>query len=356
MVLMTAMTIFLQFGCDSGTGPSVGQWEFLGFQDKFALRMVLAEPYLYVGAGSDGVWRRNIRQSTQQWEYLGLRDTTLGRYTNVGALDIDVLGEDILVAYNGSARHVAAESTISVWRSTNGGASWFRSDAGIPESIYPYEPNTLSSLQRSPHEPNIVLAKVGPAIYRSTNSGYTWLLVDGRRGAAPMMDHIRWNPTKPGEAWFFGETSVFAPYMFRTTDYGETFGGSVNFNALGFPADAAIYDVAFDARNADVIYAATSEGVIKTTDGGYTWRNNAITLPRGRFVFRMAHHPLIGGTLYLGGGRSVYVTHDAGKSVRLLGEIKRGFITSLVLDVHGNQLFAGTTDGGIYVLKLSVGE
>jgi photosystem II stability/assembly factor-like uncharacterized protein len=358
-VMMHAVVavVVLQMNCkESVVAPLKGIVEFLGFQDKFALRMVLSEPYLYVCAGSDGVWRRDIRRMNQ-WQYLGLRDTSLGKYTNVGALDMDVFGEDILVAYNGSASHVPAESTVAVWRSTNSGITWSRSDRGIPESItYPFEPNTLSSLQRSPHNTQIVLGKVGAAIYRSSDSGHTWMLVDGRRGAAVNLDYVRWNPFRSGEVWFYGETSVFAPYMFRLTDYGETFGGSVNFNALGFPSDGAVNNVAFDAGTPDIVYAATSYGIIKTTDGGYTWRANALRLLGNGFVFCMAHHPSIGGLLYLAGGRRVYVTRDRGTSIHLIGEIERGFITSLVLDTQGNQLFVGTTEGGIYALKLAVGE
>ena len=231
--------LFFQFGCkDSGTGPTTAQREFLGFEDKFALRLVLAEPFLYVCAGSDGVWRRNIRQGGLEWQYLGLRDTLIGKYTNVGALDMDILGEDILVAYNGSAPHVNPESTVAVWRSTNGGQSWFRSDGGIVETIPDprNEHNVINSLQRSPHNPDVVLAVIGPAKYCSTRHGYTWILVAGRRDVAANMDFVRWNHYRRGQVWFYGETSVFAPYMFRSTDYGETFGGSVDFKALGFPS------------------------------------------------------------------------------------------------------------------------
>lgn len=337
----------------SGTGPTIDNWEFLGFDDKFALRLVLSEPYLYVCAGSDGVWRKNIRQSGIEWECIGLRDTTLGRYTNVGAVDMDVLGEDVLVASNGSIQHVPPESTVSIWRTTNGGTNWFRSDSGIPETITnPYECNVINSLQLSPHRIGFGLAVIGPAIYQSTNNAQSWQLIQGRRDVAANSDMVRWNPFRVGEAWFFGETSVFAPYLRAALDYGITKKISVNFNSLGFPSDASVHYIGFDAGNPNIVYVATSYGVIKTTDGGYTWQTNAIRLPDDGFVFRMTHHPSIGGLLYLGGGRRVYVTRDGGTNVQLIGEIDRDFITSLALDIQGNRLFVGTTEGGIYALKL----
>ncbi|MEK9135838.1 MAG: hypothetical protein AAB393_01840 [Bacteroidota bacterium] len=350
-----ALCVFLsQFACkNGGTEPAFEQPVLLGFQDKFALRLVLSEPYLYVCAGSDGVWRRNIRQSTQQWEYLGLRDTTLGRYTNVGALDIDVLGEDILVAYNGSAPHVVPESTVSIWRSRNAGTNWFRSDSGIPETIdFTLEANILTSLQRSPHQPHVIIGDMEAASYRSMDSGFHWSLLWGRRGIIAGTGHVRWHPFRAGEVWFFGTTGLFSPYCGAVQDYGVTPKGGVNFDSLGFPSDGAVDDVAFDAGNPNIVYAATSYGVIKTTDGGYAWRRNAVMLPDNGFVFRMIHHPSITSVLYLAGGRRVYSTRNAGIAVQVLAEIDRGFITSLLLDSQANQLFLGTTEGGIYALKL----
>lgn len=351
--VLAVSLLSIQFGCkDSGTEPIAAQLEFLGFEDKFALRMVLSEPYLYVCAGSDGVWKMNIRQTDSDWKYLGLRDTSLGKYGNVGALDIDVLGEDILVAYNGSAPHIPADSTISVWRSTNGGQSWDRSDRGIPESIPdPYEQNTLTSLQRSPHQPNIVMGLIDPTTYRSLDGGNSWAMNSGVRGVFSGDGDVRWHPFKAGEVWFFGSAALFYPYCFGMQNYGIVAKASVNFDSLGFPPDGAVNDIAFDAGNPDIIYAATSQGIIKSYDGGYTWRTGMIRLPDNGFVTRLANHPIVGGTIYMGGGKSIYRSTNAGKNVNKIGEVESGFIQSLAFDNQGNQLFIGTTEG-IYALIL----
>jgi hypothetical protein len=351
LISVTA-TIILQLACiEGGIEPIISKIEYHGFEDKFALRMVLAEPYLYVCAGSDGVWRRNIRK-LMDWEYLGLKDTSLGKYTNVGALDIDVLGDDILVAYNGSAQHVEAESTISVWRSIDGGENWFRSDSGIPETIdFSVEHNLLTSLERSPHKDNIVISLINPAIYRSTNGATHWTLLSGERGVITGLGDVRWHPFRPGEVWFFGENALFAPYCFARKDYGLNSKTALNWDSLGFAYDGAVYDIAFDAGNPDIVYVTTSQGVVKTKDGGYTWQKNVINLPDNGYVFRTANHPSIPGVLYLAGGKGVYMTRDGGKTVHLVEEIEHGFITSLAFDPQYNKLFVGTTEGGIYGLK-----
>jgi hypothetical protein len=358
LALFSIMAFIMQFACkDNVTEPINTTLEFVGFEDKFALRMVLDEPNLYVCAGSDGVWRRDIR-SMSEWQYLGLRDTSLGKYGNVGALDIDVSGDDILVAYNGSTPHVNFNNTIAVWRSTNGGMDWFRSDSGIPETIDSLlEQNIFTSLQRSPHQPNIVIGCIESTSYRSTNGGSYWTLLAGRRGVILNEGYVRWHPFRPGEVWFFGEASLFYPYCYSLQNYGADPKTGVNFDSLGFPSDGAVYDVAFDAGNADIVYAATSQGVIMTADGGYTWRNNAISLQDNGFVFRMAYHPSIRGVLYLAGGKRIYVTYNTwfnqGKIGKMIGEIERGFISSILLDTLGDQLFIGTIGEGVYTLKIN---
>jgi photosystem II stability/assembly factor-like uncharacterized protein len=276
---------------------------------------------------------------------MGLRDSLLGRYANVGTLDIDVLDEDVLAAYNGSAPHVPPESTVSIWRSTNGGGSWFRSDSGIPESITdPNEYNAMNSVQRSPHRSDTVLAVYGPARYRSVNNGSTWSFV-GTRGVTVNQDKVRWNPYRLGEAWLYGVTSVFAPYLHCTRDFGETIQCVVSFVGLGFLPDGAVHDVAFDPGDPGTVYAATSYGVIKTTDGGNTWQTNAVRLPDGGFIFRMVNHPTLAGALYLAGGNCVYYTTDGGLSVKVIGRLEQEFVQSLAIDVTGNQLFVGTDKG-----------
>lgn len=345
---------------DTGTEPNPEvplpeELEFLGFEDKIAVSMGFAEPYLYVAAGRDGVWKRDVQRLTD-WEYLGLADTSFDHYLYAGAQDIDVLENDILVAYNHSTSNVEPINSVGIWRSVDGGANWFRSDSGIPETLSnpELEYNTIRDIARVPYpDPEIVLAVRGPAVYRSMDSGDSWSLVYGETGMAAITDYVRWNPNKPGQAWFFGVTSVAAPYLRWMSDYGTTLESYVDFvRSLGFPSDGSVTDVAFSSDDHKVVYAATTYGVIKTKDGGNTWQTDAIALPDTAFVLRMAHHPSIWGTLFLAGVRQVLVTENGGKSVRLLAEIEcdRCVIISLLYEPALNKLFVGTLQG-VYALK-----
>jgi hypothetical protein len=327
-----------------------GTLQSLDFEDKFAIRMAVEGNYLYVCAASNGLWRKNITK-TCGWEYLGLADTSLGRYTNVGVLDVDVKGDEILVAYNGGAPHILPESTIGIWRSTNSGKNWFRSDSGIPETIdFGLECNIITGIQRSPHKQEIILADAGfAATYRSTSNGYSWLLLRGRRGVLLYTGGLAWHPYKKGEVWFFGGTSTFAPYLCVINDFGENFKSCVDFIKLGYPSDGIVSDVAFDVGDSNVVYASTSEGLIKTTDGGFTWRTNI--RPDTGFVYCILEDPRRSGILYLGGGKRIYYSSDSAQTIKTIEKINTDWISSLALDTTTNLLFIGTTKG-VYSLKV----
>jgi len=353
--VLSCIGVLFILNCEKDSSPVEDEFYVTitqhGFDDKYALRLDFSDPYLYVAAGSDGVWKKDVGDLSGEWQYLGLRDTSLGKYTDVGALDIDVLENDILVAYNGSAPHILPDSSVSVWRSTNGGVDWFRSDNGIPETIDDqYEYNIFTSLQRSPHQPNIVIGGIDAAKYRSTDGGINWSMLSGQRGVAVGDCLVRWNPFQPGEIWYFGETALFAPYFSVSKDYGLERKAGLPWDSLGCTYDGAVYDVAFDAGDPDIVYATSSCGLLKTSDGGYTWERNALQIPDDGLVYRMIHHPSEGKVLFLAGSRQIYATFNGGVNVQKIGEIEKGFITSLIWGSAVNQLFIGTTEGGIYEL------
>lgn len=338
MVLMTAMTIFLQFGCkDSVKGPTTAEWEFLGFEDKFAVRLVLAEPYLYVCAGSDGLWKRNIREMTS-WECLGFVDTSLGKYFNVGVVDVDVKGNDIIISYN--PVHVESWISTGIWRSTDGGRTWLRSDNGIPDSSWPY--SVYGNVQRAPHNPNIAVTSSGGAVFRSTDGGSTWVLIAGQRGGMANRDLVKWQFNREGVVWFFGESAIFSPYLDYSEDYGLTFTSGV---LPRVPVDNAVYDIGFDATAPYTLYVGMQGAMIKTTNGGRSWIVPMFTHPEGAFIRSIVAHPRIQGFLYFAAGRTLYYSINGGNTVYSIQSPNHTQILSMIYDEYDDSLIMGTETG-----------
>lgn len=330
--------------------PILGSPFLLGFEDKAVYKIILSEPYLYVCAGREGLWRQNIRKESA-WEYLGLGDPSLSKTTPLGVMDADISNDDILVAYNQADTHIQPEKSIGIMRSYDGGKSWVRSDAGVPESLVSiYEYNIFTSLKRSPHNPSVVLSTVSPIIYVSTDSGVNWELNFGNRGTILNYGDLRWNPSIPGEAWFFGITATDGTYLFNTKDFGKTYNQNIDLERiLGLPGGAVIDDIDFDRFNSNIIYIASATKLIKSTDGGFNWsiQNNGIDF----HVYSITTDPRQPNSVFLASGTEIYFSSDNGKSVKSIYKMEGSKIKSLLFDKIEEQLFI-LTDKGIYMLTL----
>lgn len=326
-------------------GPKV-VWEPLDFEDKFALKVILAESNLYVCAGANGLWKRNVYQSTGNWEYLGLSDTTLGNSFHVGVQDVNIVGSDILVAYR---PHVQPWSSVGIWRSLGGGQNWFRSDSGIPDSTWPY--SSFKNARRSPNNENIALTYTAGALFQSQDGGSNWILIDGRRGAISNLDLLKWHPTDPGVVQIFGESSTFSPYLARFGEYGMIHIGYVNFAQIGVPIDNAVYDIAFDATDPNIIYVGMQGGIIKSEDDWNNWIVPLFTHPQGGFFRAIVSHPAIHNLVWFAGGRTLFQSADGGYNTQIIESPNDTQILTMVYNELTESLLIGT-ENGIYMYKL----
>ena len=131
----------------------------------------------------------------------------------------------------------------------------------------------------------------------------------------------------------------------------------------------AVYALAIDPLNTATLYAATSSGVLKTTDGGSTWTTVNSGLPKGvvqtpnfsRFsgqplaplaptdpVQALAIDPTNPATLYVGTPRGVFNTTDGGQSWMASGLATQSVYTFAIDPANPSTIYAGTQDGGVF--------
>lgn len=212
----------------------------------------------------------------------------------------------------------------------------------MPESRkYPFEYNFVNSLQRSPANPNMVVAVLGPAVYRSSDDGEHWTM-RGYRGVGTGNERVIWHPSKAGEVWQFGDGAFFEPYLIGWVDYGLTLKVSWDFTALGLPGDGIVEDMAFDAASPDVFYAATSFGLIKTENGGNSWRLIDSVSLSIEPIYCMVSDPRTPHSFFLAGGNRVYHTVDGLSTFETVFEIRAGEISCIAFEPGSNRLFVGT--------------
>jgi photosystem II stability/assembly factor-like uncharacterized protein len=67
----------------------------------------------------------------------------------------------------------------------------------------------------------------------------------------------------------------FAPYVFKTTDFGKTWTKLIN----GFPSNNYVHAVRTDPQHTGLLFAGTEQGVYVSFDDGATWQPMQINLP-----------------------------------------------------------------------------
>ena len=93
------------------------------------------------------------------------------------------------------------------------------------------------------------------------------------------------------------------PYLWRTTDYGDTWTSL----AAKLPQDVYLHAVREDARKKGQLYLGTERGVMFSTDGGQNWRALKLNLPTvAVHDLRVKDDDLVVGTH----GRSIWIFDD----------------------------------------------
>jgi hypothetical protein len=97
----------------------------------------------------------------------------------------------------------------------------------------------------------------------------------------------------------------FAPYLYKTTDYGKTWTKIVN----GIPTDAFTRVIREDPRRRGLLYAGTETGMYVSFDDGANWRSLQLNLPAVP-ITDLAVHPRDNVLVVATQGRSFWALDD----------------------------------------------
>jgi len=239
----------------------VGTWEFLGLEDKYASRLVLAEPYLYVCAEKDGLWRKNIRDMSEDWEYVGLADTVADEYLE---RIVDVLihwqNKDWLLAtYFGKDG-----SDHGIYRSFDDGKTWAPADSGL--EFYYGGDRYFYRINRFFQYPEHIVG-AGHSAYITLNFGDWWQEAINPIGHENI-DALICHPEHSNIIWLGGSGSTWTTLLGFSKDSGYTW---TRINLPGIFQLGSISSIAFDILDTNIVYASWAYGIIKTIDGGVSW-------------------------------------------------------------------------------------
>lgn len=159
-----------------------------------------------------------------------------------------------------------AKSNGSLWESVDGGKTWLDKSMGNAKSADISNVDIIS-LAINPYDANIAYAGArGAGILKTEDGGQSWAYLEFQSEKIYGLD------IDPIDAKIIYASGVWQKRgkIFKSSDSGKTWKEIYTSPAVG----PIIISLVIDKNNSNIVYAATSDNqVIKTVDGGGSWKN-----------------------------------------------------------------------------------
>lgn len=163
-----------------------------------------------------------------------------------------------------------------LYKTTDGGAHWAQLTNGLPKFV------GRIGISISASRPSRVYAIVDShitdgGVYRSDDSGATWVHVDGGKAQVRIWER----------GWYFGQITADpnnpnTVYVMDTSTYRSTDGGHTFVAIKGSPGGDDYHELWIEPNNSKRMILGGDQGVIVTVDGAKTW-SSWYNQPTGQF-------------------------------------------------------------------------
>ncbi|MBS1853856.1 MAG: SBBP repeat-containing protein [Acidobacteria bacterium] len=256
------------------------------------------------------------------------------------AAAIDPTDPSIAWAVGQSASAFYSPWTWTIYKSTDGGASWLQS----ARFVLGANPPAASRIFIDPVNPQRVYAFTGSGVLvRTTDAGASWQPVAVPASQAPSgatsPTGFAIAPSQPDIAY---ATTFYTPLM-KSTDGGATWQAAAGIGSAG------VHAIAVDPRAASTVWLVNAAGVQKSTDGGASFQK---VLAAGAGSWQsVAVSPVNSSVVFAGDSSNVYATYDGGTTWKIVAS---GTIGAVFATPAGVWL-AGTVSPTVFLAKLDPG-
>jgi photosystem II stability/assembly factor-like uncharacterized protein len=263
--------------------------------------------------------------------------------------------------------------TSGVYKTVDAGQSWKLLPATKGKAVW--------ALALWPANPDVIAAGTGDGVYRSVDGGEKWAQISDPDNSEfrPVVSlafhpanrdmiyagttHLPWRTTDGGKSWesihtgMIDDSDVFSiqvdahqpasVYASACSGLYQSSDSAGHWNKLPTPKGAfRTWFVALDPRHSGIVFAGTTEGLLRSEDGGKTWRVVSTDAVRS-----IAFDPFVTERVFFASTTSgMMVSTDGGRTLRdsNFGFSNRNF--TALADSHGvlylNSVFEGS--GGVY--------
>ncbi len=276
--------------------------------------------------------------ATEEGAYITKNSGT--SWSELGLSDYQVYS---LCAYPETAitTNIVAGTSAGVFTSIDNGTTWTTTATG-PAEIY------TAVIDPTDNE-TLYAGSFGNGIYKSTDFGLTW---SKTINSPALVRHIEINPANPATLYAAANSGVY-----KSTNSGASWILSLT----GFP-DISAYSLAIDPVTPGIVYAATDNGTFRTTNSGISWSeitvDTSITGAVNPFIRELAIDPVTPSTIY--GGTytgDIYRLSDSGSTwTQMNRELSNTTVLSIFFEpLSSKTVYASTSTLGV-IKSTNAGE
>lgn len=322
------------------THTNTGSWS----SGQGRVNTVLVDPSnsntIYLGAPAGGIWKST--NAGDSWSPLSDNLPQIG----VSGIAVDYNNPNIIYIATGDADAFDTYS-VGVMKSIDGGLTWNTTGLSFSGTG-----SASGDILINPSDSNMLWVATNNGIYRSTNAGTSWTVVQSGDFS---QGRIRLKPGNNSTVY-----AVSKNRFYRSTNSGASF----SIITTGLPSSSGRLLLDVTPANSEVIYilSATNgygfQGVYKSTNGGTSWTEtsgttNIFESDQAWYDLALAVSTTNADEIYTG-CLNIWKSTNSGANFTKINSWSEPFSTTYShADIHylrfyGNKLYCGS-DGGIYV-------
>lgn len=207
--------------------------------------------------------------------------------------------------------------TYRIWRTTNKAVSWSAISSDLTGDGSGTSGNTISAIAVAKGNSNVIYAgTTNGRLHVTTNGGTAW---NARFTGLPTatLTRIAVKPTDPATAYVTFSGFLSGQKVYRTTNYGSTW-SNITSNLPNIPVNC----IFINPGNEQNIYVGTDLGVFSSTDNGGTWVQETNGIPNvaiADFDYRSSDNTLFVSTHGRGMFSAVLSGGGGGGNIQVIG-------------------------------------